>query len=625
MNAAHTAEIEATGLGINALTRNATGDLVVPTSDEHWDLWVSASATRNHVLDNPLLDWLERHGEVKGYGRDSEALDPRTDFLTFIFAKGTAFEQAVVRHLSTLADVHVPEGAERGYEARRDLAVAEATFDAMRRGLPVIYQGVLRDAEARTYGAPDLLVRADVLHGLFPRNVTAAAATVEAPDLPGLGTHYRVVDTKFTQLQLAAGGELGNSGSAAAYKVQLHIYNRMLARLQGCTAPESFVLGRGWEQTRRGVTTRVHNCMDRLGSVAKDYASLSGGRLEDQANAAISWIRRVRTEGHEWLPAPEPGVDELRVNAKADSAPWSNAVAQILAKTEDLTQLYWVGVEKRRQANRAGITRWTDPAVTPASVGVGGGTMAPRLQALLDVNRDHDGAPLRPTRVQASRDEWITPPPVEFFVDFETVSSLDDDFAKIPERGGQELIFMIGCGHIEDGEWRFQCFITPDLGEPEEARIIDEWIAHMHEVRDRLAPGMDPRVIHWSPAEETWLETAWYAAVKRHPEKNWPHPNWFDFLTRVVQQEPVVVRGAHGFGLKAVTKAMHALDLIDIDWDDGPTDGLGAMVGAWWCAHEAKRLGVLMFDLELMRQIRAYNEVDCRAMMEIIRLLRVRH
>ncbi len=81
---------------------------------------------------------------------------------------------------------------------------------------------------------------------------------------------------------------------------------------------------------------------------------------------------------------------------------------------------------------------------------------------------------------------------------------------------------MIGCGHIEDGEWRFECFVTDDLGEPEEARIIDEWVAHMHEVRDRLLPGTDPFVIHWSPAEETWLETAWYAAVKRHPEKNWP-------------------------------------------------------------------------------------------------------
>ncbi len=232
--------------------------------------------------------------------------------------------------------------------------------------------------------------------------------------------------------------------------------------------------------------------------------------------------------------------------------------------------------------------------------------MGPRLQALLDVNRD-DGAPIRPALVAANREDWIDPASVEFYVDFETVSSLDDDFSAIPERGGQELIFMIGCGHIADGEWRFECFVTNDLGEPDEARIIDEWVAHMQEVRGHLGPDLDPYVIHWSPAEETWLETAWYAAVKRHPEKNWPHPNWFDFLARVVQRQPVVVRGSHGFGLKPVTKAMHALGLVDIEWGDGPTDGLGAMIGAWWCAHEAKRLGVPMLELELMRQIRDYR------------------
>ena len=132
-------------------------------------------------------------------------------------------------------------------------------------------------------------------------------------------------------------------------------------------------------------------------------------------------------------------------------------------------------------------------------------------------------------------------------------------------------------------------------------------------------------MIHWSPAEETWLETAWYAAVKRHPEKNWPHPNWFDFLSRVVQREPVVVRGSHGFGLKPVTKAMHALGLIDTEWGDGPTDGLGAMIGAWWCVHEAERLGVPMLDLELMQQIRDYNAVDCKAMLELVRYLRRNH
>ena len=148
---------------------------------------------------------------------------------------------------------------------------------------------------------------------------------------------------------------------------------------------------------------------------------------------------------------------------------------------------------------------------------------------------------------------------------------------------------------------------------------VSESAAHLADTADEVF------VPHRSPAEETWLETAWYAAVKRHPEKNWPHPNWFDFLSRVVQREPVVVHGSHGFGLKPVTKAMHAAGLIDTEWGDGPTDGLGAMIGAWWCAHEAERVTVPMLDFELMQQIRDYNEVDCRAMLEIVQYLRREH
>ena len=252
---------------IEAITQTTAATKLIPSSTDEWDDWVSASATRNHVLDNPLLDWLERHGESKGYTRDSAA-DPRTDLRTFIFGKGHAFGQAVVNHLRTLTPAPVPDGAEGGYEARRDLAVAEATFQAMREGHPIIYQGVLRDAETQTYGSPDLLVRADVLAELFPSSFSSAQAAVAAPDLGSLGTHYRVVDTKFTSLDLAAGGEVANSGSSPAYKVQLFIYNRALGRLQGYAPPKSFLIGWGWEQTRREETRRVLDCMDRLGPVS---------------------------------------------------------------------------------------------------------------------------------------------------------------------------------------------------------------------------------------------------------------------------------------------------------------------------------------------------------------------
>lgn len=189
-------------MAIGALTEDCAGFSVVPESPADWDEGVFASSTRNHVLDDPLLDWLGRHGEARGYEPDTD-FDERTDFRTFIFRKGHEFEGAIVEHLHSLTGVYMVTD-DQSYEARCDLAVAEATFEAMARGEPIIYQGILRDAETRTYGAPDLLIRSDILAELFPRCLTAADAAVSALDLGAPRWHYRVVDSKFSMLQLAA-------------------------------------------------------------------------------------------------------------------------------------------------------------------------------------------------------------------------------------------------------------------------------------------------------------------------------------------------------------------------------------------------------------------------------------
>lgn len=149
----------------------------------------------------------------------------------------------------------------------------------------------------------------------------------------------------------------------------------------------------------------------------------------------------------------------------------------------------------------------------------------------------------------------------------------------------------------------------------------------MEEVRERVAPGSEPLVIHWSHAETSSLVTAYNAAVQRHPQRatDWATPRWFDFLKEVIRAEPVVVRGALAFGLKAIAQAMHNLGLIQTKWESGPVDGLGAMVGAFWCTNQAGKAGVSLRQIDLMQTIQDYNEVDCKAMMEIVRYLRRNH
>lgn len=292
----------------DALTLNDAGAQVLPVSPEEWREWVSATALRNHVLGDPLLDWLGEYGEARGFLPDNElpGYDARTDFTEFIFGQGHRFEAAVVAHLRTLTDVvaiDAPEGS-------RDLSAGEQTFEATRDGAPVIYQAVLRDPQHRTYGSADLLVRSDVLRSLFPESLTEDEAAVVAADLGG-SWHYCVVDIKFTTLHLAAGGNLANQGSSPAYKAQLFVYNRALGRLQGYEPPAAFLLGRGWEQQK----SRGFSAMDRLASVPQTGTIANSEPTSVVVAAATNWIRAVRTDGDGWEVLPHPTRRELYPNS----------------------------------------------------------------------------------------------------------------------------------------------------------------------------------------------------------------------------------------------------------------------------------------------------------------------
>ena len=179
------------------------------------------------------------------------------------------------------------------------------------------------------------------------------------------------------------------------------------------------------------------------------------------------------------------------------------------------------------------------------------------LNQILGVNRpEYDGSFVLPSQVETDREQWHPTPGVEFYVDFEFCSDLNDDFSTLPEKGGQPLIFMIGCGHVENGEWQFKSLVTNELSEEEEFRIIQEWVAYMSAVRDRLDPqNSNPHIFHWSAAERTALENAYNSVKARHQERaDWPELgwlDWYDFLRKVMREEPVTVRGGVGFRLES--------------------------------------------------------------------------
>lgn len=620
------------------------------TDQINWSEWVSAGKTRNWMKEDPLLDWLELHGEKKGFARDSDhpCFIPEADFSEFVMRKGTEFEAGVMAILEERLAAHGLEMVAVGQGGRGDARSSELrgrTEQLMRAGTAVILQGVLWDQANKLYGMPDLLVRSDILDRLVENPSGCSEPNHGAPGLGLASFHYVVVDVKFRGFKLDRFWEA--SSDADHYKVQLAVYNSALAALQGFYPTKAFFIGRGWQKGSGGNQEESSSCLDRLIPVSLP------GVWHDKALEAAEWIRRVRCEGGGWDALP-PSIPELRPNMKnTEDSPWHLAKKKIAEETGELTQIWWLGLKTRNEIiSQGGPSDWRSPAFSLPS---GKSDTDKRRLKMLEHNRSESGPVIEPAFIPWRREAWGAPQALEFFVDFETTSSLDDDFSKLPEKGGQPLIFMIGCGHWEPmtendrsdpswsldpsrRRWSFKVFTAESLTESEEMRIVQEWFRHMEEVR-LAVPGAPerPPVFHWSPAEtRTYSAGKDSAFVRHHRPDLWREPSWFDFLAEVVKpkqtSDAVFVRGAWGFGLKAIGKALYRRGLIETLWMDGPADGLAAMSGAWTCYAKAKQEGRPVGEVELLdvsgkphklfAEITGYNEVDCRVMAEAICCIR---
>jgi hypothetical protein len=602
-------------IGRASITQRDDGSLNDPRSDREWLDWVAARDIKNWVDGDLLVDWLTEYGEQHGFRRDDQlpGYDRTFDLPRFLMEQGRRFEQAVIVDLQTRWPVQ--RIATRPDEAR-SLAAAEATWDAMKNGTPVIAAAVLRDPERRAFGVADLLLRSDVLGDLCPDAFIGDQLELPVAALRH-GRHYRVVELKFSTLRLLKDGGLGADGVATM--AQAWIYNQALGRLQDYTPPAAYVAGRAWRQG----DARGDRCWEKLARIPREaYVRSRDDDLGSLVDQAQRWIRRLRTEGAEWRALPLPSVPELWPNMKARSDfPWHDAKAEIARQLADLTLLPRVNVDLRSAAHASGVTRWDDARASAHLIGVDG-EHSRTLDAVIEVNRD-DGDALRPSRITADSERWRVAAAAEAFVDFEFVHDLDDDFTAFPRKGGQALIFQIGCGTYAGGRWEFTQFTVDDLSADAEASMIDAWVAHLADLA--RAAGVDVsavRIVHWSGAEPTTLETAYNSARGRHPDRHWPALGWYDLYARVFVAQPVVVKGAFSFGLKQIARAMRAHGYIATAWGEGLADGAGAMVGAWFAAAESRARGRKLSESPIMNEIARYNEVDCRVMAEILDYLR---
>jgi hypothetical protein len=531
----------------------------------------------------------------------------------------------------------------------------QETVRAMKRGVPIIYSGVLHSPRLKYYGVPDLIVRSDYLEKIvsyFPKDNTldfSAFWSTSGSSGEARNYHYRIVDMKWSTLLLRADGEhLLNAERFPAYKAQLWIYNEILSEIQEYHAPKAYLIGRKFKYTSKGIQYKGNHSFDRYGvinflTVDEDIAM--------KVQEGVEWVRAVRREGAGWNTIRYPlSRKELYPNMSNHSDwPWHGVKEYLSTRNGDITALWMCGVKQRDCAASHGIYSWTDPRCTVDTLGVDGPMVRPLLQKILQINQPLPDSkelvdPLLavvdvyPPFIKNNMGGWKTPREIEYFVDFETINDVFDGMETLPASPESPcLIFMIGVGWTEAGNpgvWNYKSFIVNSFTKEEEQRICKDFV--------NFVRGMTPEgssLYHWSPAENHVWESSTAGGEEGNQSSNvWSRRcnrddylfierQWFDLLRLFKNpQEPIVIRGALGFGLKDITKALYNHGYISKTWgESGCQSGQQAMFLAKKASDKAIATGIPLSNTQEMMEIRKYNEIDCRVLWEILSYLRKFH
>lgn len=589
------------------------------------DSWISATATYNYMMKDPLIDWLKYNTDkvTSRYKIDKTVIATDTNnFTKYIMEQGKIFESKVLKLITKKF------GKERVKEfgdslPARDPKSAELTLQAMEEGYPIIHGGVLHNPENSTYGIPDLLVRSDWLNKLVQK--APLDSTQENIPSPKFGTnwHYRVVDIKFTCILLRADGtHILNSGSFPAYKAQLLIYNQAVGRLQGYTPDQVYILGRRWKYTSKGDDYYNNTCFDKLGII--DYDGVDNKYIA-LTEKAIEWVRECRTKAAgRWNAFRYPlDREELYPNmCNTHDYPWHAVKEKIATENKELTCLWMIGVKNRSIALNQGICKYSDPRCTPLALGIKGKKTAPILEAIIEINKPSCRDLMRPQYLENNAFDWHNSQTIEFFIDFETFNGVCSSIKCLPEANTLSMIFMIGAGYIDPktSRWKFKSFTASQMNLREEARICLEFHNFIQR-KSRQHDVQHPRMFHWAPIEANM----WEESMNRYDlfPASW---TWIDML-KVFKEEPIVIKDCMSYGLKDVASTMCKHGFIKTKWDAQGVcvDGSGAMLAAYKAHKIAFENDISMINIDLMREITKYNEVDVKVICEIVIYLRQNH
>lgn len=571
--------IEKQSLPVSKRTRSSY--LPIKGYDEN-DEYISATEFDNFCENDLISDCFMMIS--KKFGIEYKNNDPSLEFL---FKKGNEHEENIVNKIREITGLslekHSSVNTSRDYDKsskniqKKDL---EKTLESMKNGEPIIYSAFICDKKEKIRGIPDLLVRNDYLHILFPNYIFKEENE----------TYYVPVEIKFSSLELCRDNKhILNKGRMKIYKTQLMTYCKILEGIQGKFPSYSFIIGKRTILSDKNIKESI----DYPGFI--DYSSFDCS-YENTFKEGLEWLRQVKKNVLNWTLEDYKNMN-LFPNMKSNNLTFYKEKKELCDTYGEITDLWRCSIINRNKALEKGIYSWKDERFD-SKVAMLAYPYQKSLDNILKVNRED--IDYYPKKFVNQSFRVIDN---EMFIDFELVrDSFDTD-----SYGDSEWIFLIGVRY--KGEYK--SFMMNSLTLLEEKRVIEEFY-------DYLSLNGFPKCWYWFAEVQFWN-----SAMKRHQLSL--SVNWED-MYEIFTKEGFAVKGSMNFKLKSYIKNLVNLDKINVELPpDNCSNGMSAMMIAW------KYYNCDMDDIDHidkekykddMKDVIYYNSLDCLYLDELLKFAR---
>lgn len=566
--------------------------------------WISASKTRNSALNDRCLDYYDEYN-ITNYddepNKNKRIKREMGEFVEQKFNEGIIFEGKVYEFLKQKYNDDIIKVCE-SYMAR-DKNMCIKTFKAMYKGYPIIYQGVLQNPNNKTLGSVDLLIRDDYINDI-------SNSPVPVEKLKSVFPHrhfYYAVDIKNSKLHFNVDNlTLRNNTNVKPFKYQLHVYNEALKYMQNIKTSKAFILGNGWKMEKTVNKEKIKDGSlqfnDKLGII--DFSS-KDDFIVTESDEAIQWMQDLK-RSTDWTHKPPSNINIFPNMCNTYDDGYRHIKQKSAEELKDITLISYLTPQHREKAFKCGIRTWDDPRLKSSILGVNGKN-GELVDAILNTNRDKtntlifyktlNNTIIDPAFPQLSNDNIFDSSKLEYFIDFETIMNNNHNY-----------VYMIGLGHVFNDIWHYKCFTLDKLDSESESKMYDDLLTYIDQTNKKYNITYQPMYYHWTAVEPYQLNKI--VNNLKLPQNN---IKWFD-LYKYFKENVITIKGAFGHSLKTVGKALYQHKLINTFWDKNILSDNKIHIYAY-----EKYIKNIPNNFN---QLINYNEVDCKIMFDILKVIR---